>query len=231
MKLKKYNLFVVGMMVLMMFCFSASAETVDDDNDDIFHATWDETLLKYTTSPSSVDKPSIDITGMSAEVDGTNLTITLTVAEDGEIVNSSLVGYTVFYNTSDAAYVVIYSSGISIVTSISIDNPLDFGMGEASAEGNILTATIELKGEETSPTEFYAMSMETSVPSTDPSYATAERWLDWAPNSFMNIELAGGDGDGDGDGDDGTSTGTPGFETLAVIAALGIALFIFRRRK
>jgi len=51
----------------------------------------------------------------------------------------------------------------------------------------------------------------------------------------VDFEYTGGDdggngGDtGDGDGDEGG--GTPGFEILAVIAAIGIALIILRMRK
>ena len=70
-----------------------------------------------------------------------------------------------------------------------------------------------------------------------------EVWMDFAPVEYAPW-YAGGDGDGGGTGDDGTGDGTgdgtedgenagntPGFESIAVIAALGVAFIIYRRRK
>lgn len=51
-------------------------------------------------------------------------------------------------------------------------------------------------------------------------------WYDYAPDSEAPFYSGG-----DGDGQTPLSPKTPGFETLAVIAALGIAFIILRRRK
>ena len=62
---------------------------------------------------------------------------------------------------------------------------------------------------------------------------TSEWWGDWAPETHSPFWGEDGDDDDGGDGDEQQNppSGTPGFETIAAIAAIGIALIILRRRK
>ena len=53
---------------------------------------------------------------------------------------------------------------------------------------------------------------------------SGEIWMDYAPGPYSPW-YTGGDEDGDGDK---PPTGTPGFETITVLAALGVALIILR---
>jgi PGF-CTERM protein len=147
------------------------------------------------------------------------------------IQDSETIVYLLFYNTTDATYTFTYTNGQGIAMGLGLGGGFNISTGEFIASGNTLTATIDLLGEGTVDAFWGYAAEYTTLGDTQ----TGEWWGDWIPGTFAPW-YTDGDGDvngnGDEDGGNGTpSDGTPGFEALAVIAALAVAFVILRRRK
>jgi len=85
-----------------------------------------------------------------------------------------------------------------------------------SVSGNTFTATFEIDNPGATYT-VYGHIIEYKEVGDD----LGEMWQDYAPNTYAPWYTSG----------DGKGGGTPGFEIIAVIAALAIALIILRRKK
>ena len=123
---------------------------------------------------------------------------------------------------SDGYASLIGPSGPSI-----IDNPVS---------ANMFTTTFDISDSSDVYTAWgYA------IESTDEANQQVEGWLDYAPGSFAPWYDDPGDGDGGlpggddpngGDGNTGNgASGTPGFELIVVIAAIGVAFILLKRKK
>jgi hypothetical protein len=141
MNLRKKS-FLVGicLLTLIVSTLSVSAETIDDEINDIYHLTWIDDQWKATLI--SDPKPNIDITSLSSSITDGNLTLTLSIS--GEIQNSSTVAYGILCNTSQAIVTMMYTNGFNMVTSINRTNPLSFGFGNitVSSDGKTIIAII-----------------------------------------------------------------------------------------
>ena len=221
MKLWKSSMLIVGISVLVLSSLTASAETITDGIDDVYHWEYSETSWNWGYNVG--DKPNIDITEVTYTVSGTQLTLTLTV--DGTIDDSELVMYFAYYNSDDASYWMSYANGQGLSM---YSTSTGGGVGSTpTVSGNTLSCTFD--SFEGDPADFEAYG--TGYQYTVAGDATVEYWVDWAPDSYFEGGNGDGDNGDDGNGDNGSGGGTPGFETLVVIAALGIALIILRRRK
>lgn len=238
----KSSLLIIGLCVLVLSSMTAVAE--NDNQGDVFHWNgYDWNNWGWNVQ----DRPNIDISDVSY-IAGDRLTISLTVQGSINSVNSY---YHVWFNTSDAWYHMLYYPNEEIepiVTAL----PIDFSdwsiddimaytepESESSVSGNTITSTIDWVTDDHTMTGYYGWAQEWN----EEGDQFVEYWMDFAPDDFAWYgdydDYYGGDGDGDGDSDgdgDGDSGApptpkTPGFETLAVIAALGVALIILRRRK
>ena len=233
MKLWKSSMLIIGVAVLILSSITVSAVTETDPPGDVFHATWANGLWGYTTVTSG--KSNIDITAISADVNDGELTLSLTVA--GNIETSTNFAYVVTYNTSDAMYWMVYGGYLEEQNGFSwgmqTTGGFNFSSGNVTLEGtNTIRSTLDLIGE-SDRVDLWGMATEyTGDPQTNPY---AEQWVDVA-GDMPDFETGGGNGDGDGNGGgdgngDGDGGGTPGFEALALIAAVAIALIVLRRRK
>ena len=161
------------------------------------------------------------------------LTVSMSVA--GSF--TGLSSHHLWFNSSDAYYHVSYvpESGVDAIV---IAFPTDFNIddyatwehpaSETSIQGGTLTATIDWITEDHAMAGFYGWAQEWD---TEDEKAL-EAWFDYAPNDcspYGSYDDYYGNGGNEGNGGNGGS-GTPGFETLAFIAALGIALIISRKR-
>lgn len=225
MKIWKSSMLIIGLCALVLSSISAGAET--DGTGDLYHQTVTEDGLSW--DPYSGEKSYIDITDISYSITDSQATLTMTLADD--IMISEYVYYYMHLRSEENSfYQALYSDESGLITGVGdfagfytiLDNPIS---------GNIFTATFNVSDPNL---EYTAWGWTGEF--SDFSNQGGEGWLDYAPGTFAPWYTAGGndDGNGDGDGDEngGTTlpTGTPGFETLAGITALGIA-FIFLRRK
>ncbi len=220
---KSSILLFVGLAILVMSAVTVSAVTETDTIDDVYDGT----------SETFGSRPNIDITTVTYELSGDTVTLSMTV--NGNIVDSGYILYSIFTNgTSLSGYVAQYQNGTGYVlkdTTI-IDSEV------LVSQGNTIIFTFT-RSDLTGIGEIWGSAMENSE-----DYS--QGWLDYAPNSFSpyysgdddddtgdDDDDTGDDDDDDtdGDGNGGNGGGIPGFEAIAVIAAIAVALIILRRKK
>ena len=248
MKMMKSGIVVIGLVMLLVLSMTVSAETETDGQGDVWHWVYP----KWQETPVS-NQPNCDIKEIKAEINGDQITLSMTLWPGGTF-SRGQYGYTsyiMFYNTSDAYYMMGYSDIIgtppmpsAMGVSLSGYNP-PMTYAEPNVNGNTLSVTMDKVGEDTSATEFHGVS--SIWESYGAEQLTNDRWFDWVGDYSWDPELdpennVDGDdttnGDTTGETNEGTTTtndgspepSTPGFETLAILAALGVAYIILRKR-
>jgi hypothetical protein len=215
----------------LLSTFSVSAES--DGTNDVWHQVWSEVDQSYSWEAYSGTKNNIDITDVSYSIQGTTATVTMTTV--GDMTDTENVVYTMHLKSGETSYyMIMYTNGQGSVlgfgdftgTVSQLENPIS---------GNTFTASFEVSDPDAQYT-LYGFNAE----HTDIDAEHGEAWWDYAPNTYAPWYSAGdgdGDGDGDGNGNGGNgdnggngSSGTPGFEAIILIAAIGIALIIIRRK-
>jgi hypothetical protein len=182
-------------------------------------------------------QPNVDITHVKSYKEGQTVYFELKVA--GSIIsNSEEYIYFIEAGGTDAEVIhAIFSNGNA--TYIDQVNPQNSGEAEYTVEGNKLTIGV--------PVNVFSENIVLRANAAYGDLGTSEpKAIDIAPNDGGFSGEDGGEddtgdddiGDGDtgddgtnGDGSEDTNGGTPGFETIVVLLALGLALIIFRRRK
>ena len=251
MKLWKSSMLFVGVAILLLSSITVSAETESDTQGDVWHFVY-----PYWQSQTVGNQPNVDIKEIKAEISGDQITLSMTLWPGGTFSRSqySYVMYIMFYNTSDAYYMMSYSDVVG-------EDPLGsaFGMSldgsypipssaEVTVNGNTISATMDKVGDDTTTTELYGLAW--MYEEYFGEELTHDQWHDYVGDYTWDPDTGSGNGDNDddttpsdddddtttGDDDDddgggGTDGGTPGFEAIAVIAAIAIALIILRRRK
>ncbi len=222
MKLRKSSMCLVGFAVLVLSCFTASASSITDGTNDIWH--WTQTGTTWSWVGNVGNKPNIDITEVSYSVNDNKITISLQVS--GDIQTSDKVVYWVFYNSTDTQYWLSYTN----------DSGNGFGMKgmNFTSEQNVtisdgkLSVVLDALGD-TSKVDLWGYAWEYT---TTLGSQTGEWWGDWAPNEKFTHDT-GTPGDSETLGNDSSppEKKTPGFEVVAVIAAVAIALILIRRHQ
>lgn len=231
MKLWKSSMLFVSMAVMLLSSMAVSADKAESDPiGDVAH--WDLSEATWGWDYNIGNKPNIDITELSYSVSGGKLTFTIKV--DGTIQTSGNSLYYIMMNTSDANYLATWSEGEGggLATSLG-DGEMKYDFDpEVEVSGGTLSFVFNETGSDYSSVEFWGYAAEYA----EMGDTTAEWWGDWAPaeqSPFYGKE-SGDDDDTAGD-DDGNGappkSGTPGFEAVTVIAALGVAFIILKRRK
>jgi len=244
---KSFLVMVVGILLIGM-CGTVSAEDITDEKNDIYCYTMNMQTQQYTLSSQNVgDKGHIDIVSGSYEVNGNTLTMSMTV--DEKIPSNSLTSictYILYYGDPDnvqngwhtATYTGLYNAYQTIEGGTPNSGELTGDL--ISADGKTFTASFDITT--TDPSfEFWATAMEVvidmeNMDPENPQFET-KTYVDvapfgpgeWAGSTFMGAGGVAGGSTSNDDDDDGD--GSPGFEMLAVIAAIGVALIILRRRK
>ncbi len=246
--IKKY-LITLGAVVFLIGA-SVSISAVSDSTNDIFHHKEDAgSVTGWSFEQYSGEKPNIDITDISYTVDGSTVTITLTVA--GVIEDKEGLAYYVYIPHETALM-----GGLAYYT-----NSFYYEWGDTSASANsemtshagTNTLTFEMDYEEPSGiTDVWGYTYEVS----DISASTGgEYWGDWAPDTYFSAydQFYGAETEETTEEettenetteeetteeetteeitDDTSSTGTPGFEILTLVAAIGVVLIVLRKRK
>ncbi|MCX6663700.1 MAG: hypothetical protein NTZ75_05565 [Euryarchaeota archaeon] len=228
MKIRNSSIIIIGLCVILCSCYIASAESINDGTGDVWH--WSQTGTAWSWSGNVGNKPNIDIAQLTDTIVENKLILTMTVA--GSIENSEKIVYWMYYNSTDTTYLVSWTNGngVGYASKLNQSNPGEgFELAEnVTASGNMISATFTVIGETTNQ-QFWAWAGEY----TNVGDQTGEWWGDWAPNDKFTggaINDGGNDGINVNDGNT-TKPSTPGFETLAVIAAIGLALVLLRKRR
>lgn len=209
---KSSILLLVGVAALLLSTITVSAITLTDGEDDVIDGATD----------TFVSRPNIDVTTVTCELSGNTVTLTMTVK--GSIIDSEYIKYTI-WTDSDliSSYGAQYWNGDGYVLKDS-----DFIDSEFSiSQGNTIIFTFT-KSDTVEITEVVGSAKEDSE-----DYSN--HWIDNAFGDYPGdddddeIPPDGDDTESNSNGDD--DEGTPGFEVIAVIAAIIVALIILKKRK
>ena len=228
MKRLKYGMVCSALLLLIGASFTVAAETMTDPTGDVWHYAHTGTAWSWAGNVGG--KPNIDITQISATVNGNNLTLSLTVA--GAIQYSAKDWYWAYYNTTDSTYSMWWynDTGFGIATKQGSSG--DF-IKNLTVSGNTISAVFKVLGA-TSKVELWGWAAEYTTPGV--GQMTNEWWGDWAPNSKIPFSTTPtgndtGGNTGNNTGGNNSGTKTPGFEVLPLIAAVAIAAVLLRRRR
>jgi len=220
MKIRKSRLILICMVITVVLSNLVSALEITDPENDVDHIIKDP----YSIEPVS-SKPNLDVTKVTCSIDGGVVTLSLTVK--GEIEDDSSITYYVEYECSDASYQFTYTNGNLNSKSSSIAGGeatmVDTATGHSIDPANTITATFNVVGTGETDGEVYGYAGE------DFPLGVDEYWMDTTVVDDGGPPDGGGQGTNDGGNTDGS--GTPGFEAIAVIGTLGIALIILRRKR
>lgn len=221
MRIWRSSLLIIGLCVLVLSSMTAVAET--DGTGDIYHWYWNADSGTFGWQVTVDEKPNIDIIELSYTISEETATFVMKVA--GNIEDAQYISYWATYTSDEVTYFYTYANG-EVLGMASNSETTSFDMEAAvTVLEDTLTVEFDSVGEGITNLEFYGHAHIW----TETGGESGESWWDYAPDTFFTGDL--GD-DTEGDENDGTTppSGTPGFETLAVIAALGIAFIMLRRR-
>ena len=208
----KRSIFILGAVVTAVFLsagFASAAETITDDNGDVWHWTWNANAGTHTWAHSVSSEPDIDIKEISYSVEGQQVLLKMKVAGDIQGPNNL---YYVAYNTTDAAYYMTYGNGSGMCMGF-LENGTGFSYGNTTVSGDTLIGTTDLLGTGTGVTSgFYGYAYKYSHFGD----TSGEWWGDWAPQE--QSPWYGTENSDNG----GNSGGTPGFELVLLVGAIAL---------
>jgi hypothetical protein len=222
MKVWKYGIIIVSLGMLMLSSAVVSAEIIDDGQNDVLKANADGTYVRGQTMNV------IDVDKITYTFSGDKLTLEYKIV--GPFQQTGDYMYYAIVTTTDFSYSVRmndYGNADAMVVGTAAQD-YNFEKPECVVGENTLTAEFQTQGD---TTIVEAFGWATFV--NNPVYT------DWAPDSRGPEGSFGEDtsddtgSDDSGDDDEGSDNNpkTPGFELIAVIAAVGVALILLKRRK
>ena len=226
MKLWKSSMCLVGLAVIVLSCFTASATSIADGSNDIWHFAQSGTAWSWGGNVG--DKPNIDITEVSSSTTGDKVTLMIKV--DGTIQASETIFYYVYFNSTDTQYSLVWSNGRGYGWAVKEGS---YGQGEnITVSEDTISAEFTSLGD-TSTVDLWGYAVEYTVLDDQ---TTHDWWGDWAPNTKFTGSMTpngGNNSTNETNGDNGTNQkpSTPGFEALAVISAVGIIMILIRRNR
>jgi len=249
MKLKRIIVLMVCIVVLLLSSMNVSAITESDGQGDVWHFVW-----PYWQEQTVSNQPNVDIKEIKVEESGDQVTLSMTLWPGGTFspAGNKYLMSLMWYNISDAWYSMTYSyfegeESFSIGMGTSIEGQVL--TGDVIVNGDTISTTLNKMGDDTTTVEMYGTTMMFE----DRFGEKTDQWHDWVGDYIWDPDLGPGDDDDDDttgddddddttgddddddttgdDDDDGTNGGTPGFEILSLITAIGVALIILRRKK
>jgi len=149
---KRSILLFVGIAVLLLSTLTVSAVTETDATEDIWYIEYNLTESTFKiTSKNLADYPEIDITSVGATLDGSTLTLTMTL--DSAVDSTKFASYVIYYGAGETeAYMVTYLSntGIAIYMAVGIDG-FDMGTSMDALSNDQKTITVSFDITECSP--------------------------------------------------------------------------------
>ncbi len=198
---------------------ATGSESIKDSTNDIMHYHWNNG--RYGWKMNSGNKPNIDITEINYAISENKMRMSLTV--DRNILNSEMISYHMHLNTSDSYYYFIWLNGEGVGMATTTDGTSFQGdiNPDITVSGNTITATFDIIGTSTTVKELWGFAAEY----TEYGDTSAEWWVDYAPNDESPYTADTNPASGD------LSGGTPGFELVMLITAIGIAFILLSKRK
>ena len=261
MKSRRTFFLILGItLFLFLSTITASAETETDPQGDVWHYVY-----PYYQSQTVSSQPNSDIKEIKAEISGSQITLSMTLWPGGTFSRGSngYASYIMYYNTSDAWYTLTYgditgeeSGGMAMGYSLGGYDP-PFTSAEVTVDGNIISATLDKVGDDTTTTELYGLSWIWEGYGAE--QYNLDHWHDWVgdydwgptfdpdeeepdeedpdeedPDEEEPDEEDDDEQNGEGSTDDGNGEGngqSPGFEIISLIIGITILIFVYRRKK
>jgi len=196
MKLRNSSIVIISLLILLCSCFTAAATSISDGTGDVWHWTQSISGTGWAWQRNIGNKPNIDIKEISYNVNENKITLSLKVS--GIIQTSDKVVYYIFYNTTDAKYLLSYLDGDGVgygmKSTTNFTTAGDYTVGNVTVSGDTISVVLDVLGD-TSKVELWGYAAEYTTVGNQ----TAEWWGDWAPDDQAPY-------DADTDGTDGTDT-------------------------
>ena len=220
----------VALTSMLLFSMLVSADTVDDETNDVEYSEWIDGTPYYVEDVN--DKPNIDITEISYQISGGKITLSLQVV--GFIEDAVEQAYWMEFVSDEARYFLSYSNGDGIGSGESyVTDEMSFE--NVTVSGNTLRCTFDWYGGEEYPTGQLDFSGQAGFDILEENDVVAAYWdtiLHYeSDDDEQEYEDDGEDDIWDDDSNGGDEGGTPGFEIIVLSMAIGISLLIWRRRK
>ena len=205
-------LFSLGLILL-----SPSLLAVSDTTEDVYHFGGYNADVKWEFFG---ERDAIDITDVSQIVSGSDITVSITV--EGGITDNNKISYYIYlYKDATSYYAVEYSEGSGMATSNGdiASYPAD-PSPDYVFSNNGKTFSYTFSNVDTSRSlklEAYA------VEHAEFGGIAGEAWYDYAPENTAPYYAGENTGGNSGD------SGTPGFEIIACLFAIGF-IFVFRQK-
>lgn len=171
------------------------------------------------------DKPNLDITEISYEISGGKITIALKVV--GIIEDDDNLAYWLQFISEEARYHFSYTNGEGVGTGESYVTD-DVSLENVTASDDTISCTFDWYGDDDYPTGQLEFDGQAMIDIWEGNDVVAF----YSDTVFISEGMDEDEEDEeDEESDDGDGGGTPGFETIVLLVALGIALIVLRRRK
>jgi len=221
---------IMSIGLLLLSSFSASAGSIDDQPNDVIHYKWSD-INDWYFELEVEEKQSIDIDEMSLEIVGEQAVFTMTLY--GNVMTDQLYYYMGTYSSDEATYFFIYGTSPEGETASSGVWSTSTGSGPATsviADGKKIEATFDTNIEGSTNVDIWGVATEY----TEYGNSLVEHWVDYSPDDKFEGDLFDPD-NGNGNNTNETTNkkddGTPGFEAIALLAAVAVALVLLKRRR
>ena len=202
MKTWKISKIFLGVTILLIaISLTVTAETESDAQGDVWHFVY-----PYWQSQTVSNQPNIDIKEIKAEISGDQIELSMTLWPGGSFSRSQHehAVYQMYYNTSDAYYVMTYSDfvrldPISSAIGVSLIGSHNHSSAEVTVNGDTINATLYKVGEDTIKVEFYGTAWMYEKYRLDhrlDQYLN-DSWHDWVGDYSWNPNIDPGDDDDD----------------------------------
>ena len=242
--LQKCGVIIISIAVLLITGTPVAGEQIimTDDTGDIVYLFSSDGQLTWQNY--SGEKPNIDITSISYEVNEDKLTLMLKV--DGIVEQSFNTSYYMYFITVGASYLMFYHNGDGFVSK-STASGQSLIIQALNISENSIHATFNISGIENTTN---IILWGTSTEYTEYLNESKDWWGDWVPNNYFHVKTkldkneSADDYESNETVDDSNKTNetendnnftdipgkTPGFELIMLLVA-ACATFIFLKTK
>ena len=219
--MKWYKILQIGLLITIVLGMrvvqgAASEESLTDSTGDVYYQPGGGGDVQTGIST----QPNIDISSISYEAGDVNLSFTINVV--GQITESAQILYYGDCQSSDATYQFTYTNQSLLVYVETSSGKLPV-KSQVDVVGNSLVVMIPLQTEATMMSELYAYAHFYEDPvglMLGPKYIDTTADIDNDANPS-----------GDSSSSSPPGSGTPGFEVLVFLAALGTIICVFSKKR